>query len=151
MSDFRAERMVRTHHFELPMGPREAFYYFTPEGERAWAKGWEPRYLHPDDGRTAVGMVFTTGHGGEETLWTMTRHEPECGVAEYLRVTPGSRMGTVRVQCSESAHGTRVTVTYALTALSPEGNATLRALDAAAYASFIESWKSAIEALTVVV
>lgn len=145
MSDFRAERMVRTHHFELPMAPQEAFHLFTPEGERAWAKGWEPRYLHPADGRTTAGMVFTTGHGGEETLWTMTRHEPECGVAEYLRVTPGSRMGTVRVQCSESSAGTRVSVTYALTALTPEGNAMLRELDAASYEAFIESWKASIQ------
>jgi hypothetical protein len=148
MSDFRAERMVRTHHFELPVAPGEALQYFTPEGERAWAAGWEPRYLHPADGRTTAGMVFTTGHGGEETLWTMTRHEPEAGLVEYLRVTPGSRMGSVRVQCSEAAHGTCVTVTYALTALTPGGNDTLRALDACAYEAFIASWRSAIVGAT---
>ena len=144
MSRFAAERMVRTHHFELPMPPREAFEFFTPEGERAWAQGWEPRYLHPADGRTTPGMVFTTGHGGEETLWTMTRHEPEFGLAEYLRVTPGSRMGTVRVQCSLAGEGTRVTVTYALTALTPAGNEALRELDAPAYAAYIDSWRAAI-------
>ena len=144
MNEFRAERVVRTHHFDLPMAPSEAFQFFTPEGERAWAKGWEPRYLHPADGRTTAGMVFTTAHGEEETLWTMTRHEPESGIAEYLRVTPGSRMGTVRVQCSQAEAGTTVTVTYALTALTPEGNATLRALDAPAYEAFIDSWGSSI-------
>ena len=143
---FRAERLVRTHHFDLPMAPAQAFACFTPEGERSWAQGWEPRYLHPADGRTTAGMVFTTGHGGEETLWTMTRHEPESGIAEYLRVTPGSRMGTVRVQCSEVPAGTKVTVTYALTALTPEGNETLRALDAPAYKAFIESWGESIRA-----
>lgn len=148
MSEFRAERVVRTHQFELPMAPHDALHFFTPEGERAWAKGWDPRYLHPADGRTTAGMVFTTGHGGEETLWTMTRHEPEDGVVEYLRVTPGSRMGTVRVQCAEAGTGTRVTVTYALTALTPEGNATLRALDAAAYETFIESWEVSIRRAT---
>jgi hypothetical protein len=144
MTPFAAERVVRSHHFELPMAPRDAFRLFTPEGERAWAKGWEPTYLHPADGRATPGMVFTTGHGGEETLWTMTRHEPEGGVVEYLRVTPGSRMGSVRVQCAGCGDGTRVTVTYVLTALTPEGNATLRALDAAAYESFITSWRTAI-------
>ena len=149
MNDFRAERMVRTHHFELPMAPEEAFHYFTPEGERAWAKGWEPRYLHPEDGCATAGMVFTTGHGGEETLWTMTRHEPEAGLVEYLRVTPASRMGSVRVQCSQGGDGSRVTVTYALTALTPAGNAALQALDAEAYERFIESWGASIrEAIT---
>ena len=144
MSEFQAQRIVRTHHFELPMPAREALDYFTPEGERAWAEGWDPRYLHPRDGSTTAGMVFTTAHGGEETVWTMTRHEPDCGVAEYLRLTPGSRVGTVRVQCSDAAAGTRVSVTYALTALTPAGNATLAELDAAEYESFIESWRSAI-------
>jgi hypothetical protein len=148
VNEFLAERVVRTHHFGLPMAPREAIELFTPEGERAWAKGWEPRYLHPADGRATAGMVFITGHGGEETLWTMTRHEPECGVAEYLRVTPGSRMGMVRVQCSDAGAGTRVTVTYALTALTPAGNETLRALDAAAYEAFIASWEAAIRSAT---
>ena len=147
MSEFRAQRMVRTHHFELPIPPREAIGYFTPEGERAWAPGWDPHYLHPPDGRTTAGMVFTTGHGGEQTLWTMTRHEPDLGVAEYLRVTPGSRMGTVRVQCSEAGGGTRVTVTYALTALTAEGNAALQEMDAG-YERFIESWEASIRSAT---
>jgi hypothetical protein len=144
MSHFRPERVVRTHHFELPLARAEALELFTPEGERAWAKGWEPRYLHPADGRAAAGMVFTTGHGAEETLWTMTRHEPELGMVEYLRVTPGSRMGSVRVQCSETEAGAHVTVTYVLTALTPAGSETLRELDAAAYAIFIDSWRTAI-------
>ena len=148
MKTFAAERVVRSHHFELPMAPSAAFQLFTPEGERAWAKGWEPTYLHPADGHAAPGMVFTTGHGGEETLWTMTRHEPEGGVVEYLRVTPGSRMGSVRVQCAPAEGGTRVTVTYALTALTPTGNETLRALDVPAYESFIGSWRTAILSAT---
>jgi hypothetical protein len=148
LNGFRAERMVRTHHFDLPVPPAQAFGHFTPEGERAWAKGWDPAYLHPADGRAAVGMVFTTGHGGEQTLWTLTRHEPEEGLVEYLRVTPGSRMGTVRVQCSQLDAGTRVTVTYALTALTPQGNDTLRALDAPAYERFIESWEESIRSAT---
>ena len=148
MSGFHAERMLRTHHFELPMAPSEALHYFTPEGERAWAEGWDPRYLFPADGTTTPGMVFTTGHGGEETLWTMTRHEPELGTVEYLRVTPGSRMGTVRVQCSQAGPGTRVTVTYVLTALTPEGNAKLKALEGPAYEAVIESWAASIRRAT---
>lgn len=146
MNEFRPRRLVRTHHFELPMAPAEAFRFFTPEGERAWAQGWDPRYLHPSDGTTAAGMVFTTSHGGEETIWTMTRHEPELGLAEYLRVTPGSRMGSVRVQCSQAGGGTRVSVTYAMTALTLEGNAKLDELDGPAYEAFIDSWGTSIRA-----
>ena len=147
MSAFRPEHVVRTHHFELPLAPRDAFHFFTPEGERAWAPGWEPRYLHPEDGRATAGMVFTTGHGDEETLWIMTRHEPGHGLVEYSRVTPGSRMGTVRVACTSPAAGrTRVTVTYMLTGLSEASNATLRAFDAG-YERFIDGWGGLIRAV----
>jgi hypothetical protein len=149
VDSFHAEHIERTSGFTLELPRDRAFEFFTPEGERAWAPGWDPRYLHPADGRPAAGMVFATGHGGEETLWMMLRFEPAEGRVEYLRVTPGSRMGSVRVHCAALGEArTRVTVTYALTALTPEGNATLRALDAAAYEAFIDSWATSIRSAT---
>ena len=39
----------------------QAFMFFTPAGEELWAEGWQPSYIHPSDGRTEAGMVFTTG------------------------------------------------------------------------------------------
>lgn len=148
MGGFKAHHSVRTASFEVALPPERAFGLFEPEGERAWAAGWAPRYLHPEDGRAASGMVFTTGHGGEETIWTLLRHEPENGWVEYQRVTPGSRTGSVRVQCAaEGAGRTRVTVTYALTALTPAGNEHVRAFDAG-YEAFIASWAASIRETT---
>jgi hypothetical protein len=127
------------------MGAREAFALFEPEGERAWAAGWDPHYLYPANGRAERGMVFTTDHGGEETLWTMVRHAPAEGLAEYVRVTPGSRMGNVLVQCAAlDLARTRVTVIYTLMGLSPAGNEALRRMDAANFRAYIESWEAAI-------
>jgi hypothetical protein len=146
MSAFVAVHIERSHAFvvDLPFG--RAFRLFEPEGERAWAKGWDPEYLHPAGASAAArGMVFRTGHGGEETLWTIIRHEPGVGLVEYVRATPGSRMGTVLVQCIPlEAARTRVTVVYSLTALSEKGNDVLRALDAPAYEAHIRSWEEAI-------
>jgi hypothetical protein len=148
MSEFVAERAVRSHSFTLELPARRAFTLFEPEGERAWAVGWNPRYLHPRDGRAERGMVFTTDHGNESTIWTMIRHEPRDGVVEYVRLTPGSRIGNVLVQCAalDAAH-TRVTVIYSLTGLTEAGNKTLRDLDEAKFAAFVDSWKAAIAAI----
>jgi hypothetical protein len=147
MDDFVAERAVRSHAFGVSMPVADAFRLFEPEGERAWAQGWDPRYLYPADGRPEVGMVFTTLHGGETTIWTMTRHDPAAGVVEYLRVTPGSRVASVLVQCAPAdAERTRVTVVYGFTALSPLGNDYVRAMDAARYRDFIDGWGTAIAA-----
>ena len=145
VEDFRAERIERSHALVVELPLAEAFTWFEPEGERAWAEGWDPRYHHPSDGRAERGMVFTTGHGGELTLWTMIRHEPANGLVEYVRSTPGSRTGTVLVQCSAlDERRTRVTIVYTLTAITPEGNEVLRAMGEERFRIYIESWEAAI-------
>ena len=147
MSAFAAEHAVRSHSFVVSLPATRAFPLFEPEGERAWAEGWNPRYLHPSGGKAEQGMVFTTGHNNEETVWMMTRHEPASGVVEYARITPGSRAATVLVQCSPLDLGrTRVTVIYVITGLSEAGNAWIRGMDDDHYRSYIESWQKAIAA-----
>jgi hypothetical protein len=145
---FVAERAVRSHSFVAALPERRAFGLFEPEGERAWAEGWNPSYVHPTDGRAEQGMVFTTRHGGEETIWMMTRHEPAAGIVEYARVTPGSRAASVLVQCAAlDLARTRVTVIYTFTGLSDAGNAVVRSMDEARYREYIDSWAAAIAKL----
>ncbi len=142
---FVAERSTRSHSFVLEMPIARAFPLFEPEGERAWAKGWNPTYLHPANGKTEQGMVFTTSHGGENTIWMLNRHERAAGIVEYARITPGSRAATVMVQCAAIDAGrTRVTVIYVFTGLSDAGNAIIRKMDDNAYREYIESWRDAI-------
>ena len=148
MTGFVAERAVRSHAFTVDLPFERAFRLFEPEGERAWATGWDPAYLHPRDGRAGPGMVFTTRHGEEETVWMATRHEPAAGLVEYARFTPGSRVGTVLVQCARLGEArTRVTVIYTLTGIAEKGNAYIRGFDEDHYRDFIESWSRAIAAL----
>ena len=145
---FSAEHAVRSHSFIVALPVARAFRLFEPEGERAWAEGWEPHYLHPADGRTEAGMVFTTNHGAEETIWMLMRHDPRAGIVEYARVTPGSRVASVLVQCAPlEAARTRVTVIYRFTGLSEAGNALVRSMDEARYRDYIESWAAAIARL----
>jgi hypothetical protein len=146
-SVFTGERAIRSHAFFVALPMAEAFRLFEPEGERAWAQGWDPRYVYPADGRAESGMVFTTSHGSESTIWNLVRHDPAGGVVEYLRVTPGSRVATVLVQCADAGAGrTRVTVVYTFTALSEAGNDYVRAMDDAHYRTFIDGWETAIAA-----
>ena len=142
---FRAEYVERSHDFVLPLPLAETFPLFEPEGERAWAEGWNPTYLNPPDGRAARGMVFTTDHGNEDTVWMMVRHSPP-DLVEYVRVTPGSRIGRVLVQCNAlDMARTRVNVSYAITALTEKGNEMVRGLDQRAFEAFIDSWSEAIK------
>ena len=145
MSAFRSERAVRSHAFTLPLSRADAFRFFEPEGERAWAPGWEPKYAYPPDGRAETDMVFTTDAAGEATVWSVIRHDPVAGVVEYLRVTPGSRIARVNVRCEAmGAAETRVSVTYVYTGLDDAGNAYVRDMHERAYSEFIDSWAAAI-------
>jgi len=127
--------------------PREALRFFTPEGERLYEADWDPEYLHPADGALGEGLTFRTRHGGELTLWLVSRCDLEAGAIDYLRVTPGSRMGVVSVRLG--AVGTKVTdvtIAYRLTALSREGERTLDAF-AEQFDAMLQSWERAIAAL----
>ena len=138
----------RTGTVDVACAPAHAFVYFTPDGERLWVPGFDPEYLHPFSGEQGPGAIFTTTHGGEDTLWMVLRFSPDEGVAEYARVTPGSRRGTVRVSLTASGHeSTRATVFYDLTALSAAGDAVLAAMTESAFAAMLADWQERIARL----
>ena len=123
-----------------------AFPFFTPDGERLWVPGFDPQYLHPLTGEQGAGAIFTTAHGGEDTLWMVLRFSPSEGVAEYARVTPGSRGGTVRVALeADGEAGTRATITYDLASLSDAGDQVLAAFTESAYAAMLLDWEQKID------
>lgn len=130
---------------DVACAPADAFAYFTPDGERLWVPGFDPEYLHPFSGEQGLGAIFTTTHGGEDTLWMILRFSPDEGVAEYARVTPGSRRGTVRVSLAAIGHeSTRATISYDLTALSDAGDGVLAAMSETAYTEMLSEWERRI-------
>ena len=120
-------RHVHSRHRTVVEAPVDrCFMFFTPAGEELWVEGWRPDYLHPADGRTEAGMVFTTGHGGEATIWLLADFDREAYRSRYVRCTPGSRTGTVEVRCHAlDVERTEVEVSYALTELGHEGEQAL--------------------------
>jgi hypothetical protein len=142
------ERVVRHGSLEVALPLPEAFALFTPEGERRWVDGWEPRYLHPRDGAMGVGTVFTTAVGGEETVWMVSAHDPRAGHADYVRITPGSRLGLVQVRCHALAERrTRVEVRYEMTAIGAPGNDAVRAFGDKPFDRVMQAWSESIERL----
>ncbi len=139
----------RSATIRLALPVEQALPLFTPEGECDWVSGWVPEPLHaPDGSLSRKGAVFRTSHGDEETLWMVLEMEPVAGTAEYARITPGSKLGIVRVQCRrDEGEGSFVDVTYELTSLSAAGEATLRALTPEAFDAEIRGWQTAIEAM----
>jgi hypothetical protein len=123
----------------------QAFMYFTPAGEELWVDGWQPTYIHPADGRTEAGMVFTTGSGDEATIWTMADFDRVRRFSRYVRCTPCSRTGIVEVRCRALGdERTEVEVSYTLTALSAAGEKVLAGFEGDAFAAMIDGWAKEI-------
>lgn len=147
---FTAMHVVRSGSFSIAAEPARVLPCFTPEGERAWVPGWDPEVLHPRTGAAAAGAVFRTGRGAEETLWLWLVYDAANGITEYARITHGSRIGAVRVHVEpEGPVGSRVTVRYELTALSPAGNDVLAAFTEPAFAAMLVEWQGAVSTVVV--
>ncbi len=142
------QHLSAAHSIEFDAPVERAFRYFTPAGEELWVEGWRPRYLHPADGRTEAGMVFTTGEHDELTIWTLADFDPLHHRSRYLRCTPASRTGMVEVACEAlDSERTRVGVRYTLTALNAAGETQLEAFEGERFATMIDAWAARIRAL----
>jgi hypothetical protein len=130
----------------LPPGITAPLSLFTPEGERAWATGWDPSYPAPAGDDSEPGTVFQTRHGSHTGTWIVASREPGRSI-RYTRVIADQDAGTVTVTLdgSDSASGAELTVSYDLTALSDPGAAHL-AQFAASYPQFLADWEEAISA-----
>lgn len=136
-----------SHEIRIAAPIAQCQLFFTPAGEELWVDGWTPVYLHPTDGRTVAGMIFTTGSGDEFTIWSLTDFDTVARYARYSRVTPASRCGFVEVACTADGDAaTRVRVTYTMTALTAAGVRSLAAFDAEPFAEMIDGWRASIEA-----
>ena len=125
-----------------------AFPYLTPDGERLYVPGFDPQYLHPLTGEQGEGAIFTTDHDGEDTLWMVLRFSPADGQAEYARVTPGSRHGSVSVALERlDASNTRATISYELTSTSDAGDEKLTAFTEETFAATLADWEAKIDQL----
>jgi hypothetical protein len=95
-----AGQVVREGSFELDASAQTALVLFTPEGERFWVKGWDPKPVYPP--REGVvfkaNSVFRVDQGGEHSLWTIVEADLQAHVAEYIYVVEGERLSRVRVQ-----------------------------------------------------
>ncbi len=131
--------------FPVAVAPDEALRLFTPSGERLWAPGWDPEFPAATGDETEPGTVFLTSHHGRNVTWVVVACEPGRSVS-YANMSENIRASLVHVVCEAAADGTSIAhVTYHVTALSAGADEEL-ATFAAGYGSFLESWRTAIDA-----
>ena len=133
-----------TGSFDLPIPAAEAISYFTPEGERDWAPGWDPIYPAGEVSETP-GTVFITSHGDDQTIWTIHAIDRAACAAAYSRHNVDKWAGTVSVRCEDiGSQGCTVTVDYDTTVLPGGDLAILHHFDDEAYEEMMNHWSEAV-------
>jgi len=124
----------------VPLPVKEAF---TPEGERRWVDGWSPTY--PTGARPDItpGLVFEVGKEEGASTWVVAHVDADARTAAYVYVVPSHRAVLVDVAAAPDGEGTRIRVTYHMTAHSPEAYEFVRAF-ADGYDAFLEGWASGV-------
>ena len=111
-ADSALHHVERTGGFILAAPVDKAFPLFEPVPEKQWAEGWEPRPVYPGNGMTVEGMVFTSKTHDSDAVWVVTRLDSARHEIRYVNVTPGVRVGTIEIHCTQAPGGTRVDVHY---------------------------------------
>lgn len=148
---FTAAAITRTGHLEFEGAMATIFDLFTPQGERHWAKGWDPEVLYPRDRDISEGMVFRTrDHGDMVLTWTVVRYDPTHHLVAYNVVAPDFVVRNIEVRCRPAGAGrVEVEVTDSYVGLSRHGNLFVEQLTEANYAAKMGHWKEAIGAYLV--
>ena len=141
-SDVRVEQQGS---FDLAMGADAAFPLFSPEGERIWVPGWDPKPIFPVDDvvRWQTDAVWTIVRDGELLTWWTVNVDRANLEASYVHFSTGRAVRvTVRVE-RLSSRSCRVHVQYLITATSREGERHVR--EACEINGRMAQWKQLIE------
>jgi len=144
-----AEQVVREGSFELDTSADKALLFFTPEGERAWVKDWDPKPVYPPQAGVAfkTNAVFRVDQDEERSLWTIVEADLQEHIAEYIYVVEGERLSRVRVQIQalDEKH-CRVRVRYVHTAASEKGLQFVASVTEESYAQKMRDWHRMVSA-----
>jgi hypothetical protein len=120
----------------------EAFPLFSPEGERAWAPGWDPESLTSRGWEE--GEVFLTRHGAETAAWVVARLDGAAHEVTYYRVEPERYVVRIDVHCTAGDRSTTARVSYSFVGLTDAGNAEIEAMTEEGYREKMANWESLI-------
>jgi len=140
-------RVSRSYTQHLNARPETVFPLLCPVRELEWVDGWDPGIVITESGFAELGCVFTTDSGDSEAIWTITEYEPESGRIAFLKVTPGQTVADISVELeSEGETNTVAHITYAHTALGPDGRRVIDEFTEDYYRKFMKGWEAALNA-----
>ena len=104
----------------LDAPPERVFPLLCPVREALWLPGWSAEILHSVSGVAELGCVFRTrDEGGRERIWTVSRHEPDPGLIQFVQFVPGFCVIRLDIVLERIPDGCLAHWTYTVDGLEP--------------------------------
>ena len=135
-------RATRTFTQHLVAEPSRVFPLLCPVREADWIEGWNPVSIISESGIAEPDCVFVTVATPHDAVWFVSRHEPDAGFIEMIKITPEFTACKLSIRLAPFSVGTDSTVTYSHTSLGPEGDVFVAGFTEDYYAQFMRGWES---------
>jgi len=135
-------RATRTFTQKLVASPERAFPLLCPVREADWLEGWDPLVVFTSSGVAEPGCVFITKAAPQPAIWFVSRHEPERGFVEMLKISPEVTACRLQIQLAATSDGCEATITYSHTSLGPLGDIFVAGFTDEFYEGFMREWET---------
>ena len=146
MKIVKPNRATRTYTQQLVAPPSAVFPLLCPVREADWIDGWDPILVISASGVAEPDCVFVTRADPNDAVWYISRHEPDAGHVEMLKLTPGLTACRLSIQLRATPDGSEAQVTYSHTSLGPAGDAFVAAFTDEYYRTFMQDWEARLNA-----
>jgi hypothetical protein len=140
----RPNRATRSYTQRLVAPPASVFPLLCPVHEADWIEGWDPPVVFSESGFAEPDCVFLTDADPGHAIWYITRHEPDSGFVEMIKITPAVTACKLTIQLRPAASGSEATITYSHTSLGPAGDAFVASFTEEHYRQFMREWETRI-------
>jgi len=135
------KRVSRSYTQNLVGTPAQVFPLLCPVREADWIEGWSPLLVVSESGVAEPDCSFVTDATPHDSIWTITRHEPEQGFVEMLKVTPEETVCRLSIQLKSAEAGSQADITYQHTSLGPAGDTLVEEFTEAHFETFMREWE----------
>ncbi len=122
MDSFESKKVTLSYRQINNALPEKVFPLLCPVREMDWLDGWDYKMIYSKSGVAEEGCVFSTPHhGDEETIWTITKYEPDDFEIAFVRVTPSESVVRISINLERvDVVSTHAFIKYEYTSLSAE-------------------------------
>jgi len=135
-----------THRYtqRLIAPPEAVFPLLCPVREADWIDGWNPLLVLSISGVAEPDCVFVTDASPYDAIWYVTRHEPERGFVEMIKITPEVTACRLTIRLRAAGGGSEAEVSYNHTSLGPQGDLFLATFTAEYCVQFMREWEERV-------